>query len=92
MRGVERIEQVFRKLNKTGAAAFMPYHAMGYPNRQKSLEVIAALAGAGADLIEFGIPHSDPLADGPTHPNSHLRSARRRHNRGRLSPDGARVT
>ena len=66
MRGVERIEQVFRNLNKTGAAAFMPYHAMGYPDRQQSLEVIAALEAAGADLIEFGIPHSDPLADGPT--------------------------
>ena len=66
MRGVKRIEQVFRKLKQTGAAAFMPYHAMGYPTRQQSLEVIAALAGAGADLVEFGIPHSDPLADGPT--------------------------
>ncbi len=66
MRGVERIEQVFRQLNKTGAAAFMPYHAMGYPTRQQSMDVIAALAEAGADLVEFGIPHSDPLADGPT--------------------------
>lgn len=66
MRGVERIEQVFRNLNKAGAAAFMPYHAMGYPDRQQSLDVIAALAEAGADLVEIGIPHSDPLADGPT--------------------------
>ena len=66
MSGVERIEQVFRNLNQTGSAAFMPYHAMGYPNRQQSLKVIAALAEAGADLVEIGIPHSDPLADGPT--------------------------
>ena len=44
----------------------MPYHAMGYPTRQQSLEVITALAEAGADLVEIGIPHSDPLADGPT--------------------------
>ena len=44
----------------------MPYHAMGYPTRQQSLDVIAALAEAGADLFEIGIPHSDPLADGPT--------------------------
>jgi tryptophan synthase alpha chain len=66
MSGVERIEQVFANLKRAGAAAFMPYHAMGYPNRQASLEVIVALAEAGADLFEIGIPHSDPLADGPT--------------------------
>ena len=66
MSGVERIEQVFRDVKQSGSAAFMPYHAMGYPTRQQSLEVIVALAEAGADLVEIGIPHSDPLADGPT--------------------------
>ena len=66
MNGVDRIDQIFQDLKKSGGAAFMPYHAMGYPTRQESLEVVAALANAGADLIEFGIPHSDPLADGPT--------------------------
>ena len=66
MSGVERIEQVFRNLKRSGSAAFMPYHAMGYPTRPQSLEVIAALEQAGADLVEIGIPHSDPLADGPT--------------------------
>ncbi len=66
MSGIERIEQVFRDLKRAESAAFMPYHAMGYPNRQASLEVIAALTEAGADLFEIGIPHSDPLADGPT--------------------------
>ncbi len=44
----------------------MPYHAMGYPDRATTLEVILALSAAGADLFEIGIPHSDPLADGPT--------------------------
>lgn len=66
MNGVERIQQVLRDLKRSGRAAFMPYHAMGYPSRQTSLEVIAALAESGADLFEIGIPHSDPLADGPT--------------------------
>ena len=66
MSGVERIEQVFLNLKQSGRAAFMPYHAMGYPTRQQSLDVIVALAEAGADLVEIGIPHSDPLADGPT--------------------------
>jgi len=66
MSGVERIQQVFAELKAKKQAAFMPYHAMGYPNRQTSMEVIEALAESGADLFEIGIPHSDPLADGPT--------------------------
>ena len=44
----------------------MPYHAMGYPNRALTLEIIQALGEEGAELFEIGIPHSDPLADGPT--------------------------
>lgn len=66
MSGVEQIQQLFAELKAKKQAAFMPYHAMGYPTRQVSLEVIAALAESGADLFEIGIPHSDPLADGPT--------------------------
>src|SRR5512146_3388796 len=44
----------------------MPYFTLGYPTARGSLAVIEALARAGADLIELGIPFSDPLADGPT--------------------------
>jgi tryptophan synthase alpha chain len=44
----------------------MPYYTLGYPDPQASLEVITAIAAAGADLIELGVPFSDPLADGPT--------------------------
>ncbi len=66
MTGLERIRAVFTKAKAANHAAFMPYHAMGYPNRAVTLEVIKALADVGADLFEIGIPHSDPLADGPT--------------------------
>ena len=66
MTGLERIRAVFDKVKKEKHAAFMPYHAMGYPSRAVTLEIVAALAAAGADLFEIGIPHSDPLADGPT--------------------------
>lgn len=66
MTGIERISAAFARAKAAGGAAFMPYHAMGYPNRQQSIEVIATLAEAGADLFEIGIPFSDPLADGPT--------------------------
>jgi tryptophan synthase alpha chain len=66
MSGIERINAVFESAKKEHRAAFMPYHAMGYPDRATSVAVVAALAESGADLFEIGIPHSDPLADGPT--------------------------
>jgi tryptophan synthase alpha chain len=57
-----KISQVFGK----GMTALMPYFTIGYPDYETSLEVIEACAVAGADLMELGIPFSDPLADGPT--------------------------
>jgi tryptophan synthase alpha chain len=66
MTGLDRIKTVFDTAKKERRAVFMPYHAMGYPNRAATLEMVAALADVGADLFEIGIPHSDPLADGPT--------------------------
>jgi tryptophan synthase alpha chain len=66
MSGVERIQSVFVKAKAEQRAAFMPYHAMGYPDRAQTLEIIRTLGDAGAELFEIGIPHSDPLADGPT--------------------------
>ncbi|MCB9076328.1 MAG: tryptophan synthase subunit alpha [Anaerolineaceae bacterium] len=62
MTGIERIQQAF----KQGRSAFMPYSVLGYPNRQASLDVVKSLVEAGADLLELGVPFSDPLADGPT--------------------------
>ena len=64
--GVDRIRAVFKQAKREGRAAFMPYHAMGYPTRDATLDVVEALAEVGADLFEIGIPFSDPLADGPT--------------------------
>lgn len=62
MTGIERIQQAFQKERP----AFMPYSVLGYPTRVDGLETIRQLVGAGADLLELGIPFSDPLADGPT--------------------------
>lgn len=62
MSGIDRIQNAFAK-NRT---AFMPYAVLGYPTREGSVEVIQALADLGADLLELGVPFSDPLADGPT--------------------------
>ena len=66
MTGLERIQSVFAQAKAEGRAVFMPYHAMGYPDRARTLEVIKVLSANGAGLFEIGIPHSDPLADGPT--------------------------
>ncbi len=66
MSGLDRIAATFATAKAEGRATFMPYHAMGYPDRQTSMDVVAALAEVGADLFEIGIPFSDPLADGPT--------------------------
>jgi tryptophan synthase alpha chain len=66
MNGLDRINATFAAVKQQRRAAFMPYHAMGYPTRALTLDMITALAENGADLFEIGIPHSDPLADGPT--------------------------
>jgi len=62
MNGIESIDSAFQP-HRT---AFMPYTVLGYPTPEASLQVIQTLVGAGADLLELGVPFSDPLADGPT--------------------------
>ena len=64
-RGVERIAAAFERAAGEGRAALMPYMMGGFPDLETSAAVIDAYADTGADLIELGIPYSDPLADGP---------------------------
>jgi tryptophan synthase alpha chain len=64
--GAERIEAAFKAAKGEGRAALMPYMMAGYPDREASLAVAKAYADSGADLVELGVPFSDPLADGPT--------------------------
>lgn len=64
--GVERIEGAFAAARAEGRAALMPYMMAGFPDRESSAAIAAAYADSGADLIELGVPFSDPLADGPT--------------------------
>jgi tryptophan synthase alpha chain len=66
MTGKQRISQAFKSARKESRAALMPYFTLGYPDASQSMEIVKTIAGAGADLIELGIPFSDPLADGPT--------------------------
>jgi tryptophan synthase alpha chain len=62
---MNRIENKFRELREFKRAALMPYLPLGYPTLDASRALIRAVADAGADVIELGIPFSDPLADGP---------------------------
>lgn len=66
MTGIEHITNAFTTARAAGRAALMPYYTLGYPDPPTSLAVIQAVAAAGADLLELGVPFSDPLADGPT--------------------------
>jgi len=64
--GAARIAAAFEAAREEGRAALMPYMMAGYPDREASLAVAEAYVENGADLIELGVPFSDPLADGPT--------------------------
>ncbi len=61
-----RIEKKFEDLRERGEGAYMPHIYYGDPSEEFSRDLVIALAENGADLLEFGIPFSDPTADGPT--------------------------
>ncbi|MCX7912967.1 MAG: tryptophan synthase subunit alpha [Thermodesulfovibrionales bacterium] len=62
---MSRIDKTFKKLKKENKKAFIPYIMAGDPSLEKTLENVKLLEECGADIIELGIPFSDPLADGP---------------------------
>lgn len=61
---MNRIDETFSAL-RNKRAALMPYLPLGYPTLELSRELIRAAENAGADILELGVPFSDPLADGP---------------------------
>ena len=61
-----RIDTRFAQLAKEGRSAFVTYVMAGDPDPKTSLEIVKALPKAGADVIELGIPFTDPMADGPS--------------------------
>ena len=63
---MSRIEATFDKLKAQGRKALIPFFTAGDPNPTLTVPLLHALVEAGADIIELGVPFSDPMADGPT--------------------------
>ncbi len=63
---VSRFENTFRVLRSRGEKALVTFVTAGDPRPQDTASIVLTLADAGADIVEIGIPFSDPLADGPT--------------------------
>ena len=63
---MSRIQTVFDKLRQHKRKALIPFFTAGDPNPQLTVPLLHALVEAGADVIELGVPFSDPMADGPT--------------------------
>jgi tryptophan synthase alpha chain len=61
-----RIEDTFARLKAEGRTGFVAFLTVGYPDVESTLRLVPALIEGGADIIELGIPFSDPLAEGPT--------------------------
>ncbi|NNK77098.1 MAG: tryptophan synthase subunit alpha [Litoreibacter sp.] len=61
-----RIDDTFARLKAEGKKAFVTYTMAGDPSYEKSFEVLKGLPAAGVDIIELGLPFTDPMADGPT--------------------------
>lgn len=60
-----RIADTFERLARSGRKALIPYFTAGHPSREHAVPLMNALAANGADVIELGVPFSDPMADGP---------------------------
>ena len=63
---MSRIQQRFELLKRTGQTALIPFITAGDPHPDVTVPMMHAMVEAGADIIELGVPFSDPMADGPT--------------------------
>jgi len=75
---MSRIQVTFERLAREGRKALIPYVTAGDPEPAVTVPLLRALAGAGADIIELGVPFSDPMADGPVIQRSGERALKHR--------------
>jgi tryptophan synthase alpha chain len=73
---MQRIAKTFARLAEAKKKALVPFITAGDPDYATSLEILKGLPKAGADLIELGMPFSDPMADGPAIQRSSQRALR----------------
>lgn len=71
---MSRISTAFADLKSRGGKGFIPFVSAGDPDLETSTEIVLALSRNGADIIELGVPFSDPMADGPTIQSSSQRA------------------
>ena len=71
---MSRLSETFARLKKEGRAAFVPFITAGDPDMETSFSILSTLPEAGADVIELGMPFSDPMADGPAVQASSMRA------------------
>lgn len=74
---MSKIDQVFKDLKRLGHTALIPFIIAGDPEIETTEALIKEMAGCGADIIEIGVPFSDPLLDGPTIQSASYRALRR---------------
>jgi len=93
---VTRIDERFAELKRAGRAGLVAFITAGDPDYEISLTLLNGLAKAGADIIELGMPFSDPMADGPAIQASSQRALKAGQTMSRrlpwLRPSAARMT
>jgi tryptophan synthase alpha chain len=89
---VSRIDETFRRLRAAGGRALVPYFCAGDPSLEVTARLVQDAAARGADVIEVGLPFSDPLADGPTIQRAGARALARGTSLFRLLPMLAEVS
>lgn len=75
---VNQIDLVFEQLQRAGETALIPFITVGDPDPNTTVEILKQVELAGADMVELGVPYSDPLADGPVIQRASLRALEHR--------------
>ena len=71
---MNRIDRKFADLRSEGKKAFIPFITAGDPSLETTISLVLKLESAGADIVELGVPFSDPVADGPSIQRASLRA------------------